>query len=157
MSWTATSTSPDETLAFGCRLGSLLRSGDVVFLLGGLGVGKTRFAQGIAAGLGADGARSPSFALVHVYPAKIPVYHADLYRLTGRSEVEDLGLAELGMDGVLIIEWAAIAAADFPERLEVELAHLPGRDECRRLTITPHGARYIELAAELKRHADPGS
>lgn len=156
MPWTAISNAPDETMAFGCRLGSLLRPGDVVFLLGELGAGKTRLAQGIAAGLGAGNARSPSFALVHRYQAPIPVYHADLYRLTSLPEVEDLGLAELGIDGVLVIEWAAMAAAEFPERLEIELAYAPGRENERRLSITPFGARYIELAAELKRHADPG-
>jgi len=151
------SRSPEETGTLGCRLGSLLRMGDVIFLGGGLGAGKTRFAQGIAAGLGAAGARSPSFALLHCYRASIPVYHADLYRLDGPSELEVLDLNETTADGVLIVEWGGLAEKEFPERLDVELVLHQASENARTIRLSPIGLRYCELAQRMMDFADPGS
>ncbi len=156
MVWQTVSNSPAETKTFGCRLGSLLHGGDVVFLAGELGAGKTHLAQGIAAGLGAAGVRSPSFTLLHRYQARVPVYHADLYRLASREEAEDLGLAEISEDGVLLVEWPALAAADFPEHLAVTLDFTPDGEDVRRITVSPLGGRYEDLARELRRLVDAG-
>jgi len=133
-----------------------LRPGDVVFLAGGLGAGKTRLAQGIAAGLGAAAARSPSFALLHRYRARIPVYHADLYRLENRAEAEVLDLPATVADGVLLVEWPALLSDEFPERLEIELTFLEGSEDARLVAVEPIGTRYVELAGELGTLADPG-
>jgi tRNA threonylcarbamoyladenosine biosynthesis protein TsaE len=81
-----------------------LRPGDVVALTGDLGAGKTAFVRGLARGLSLDPGEvsSPTFALVHEYRGgRLPLFHVDLYRLSG-AEAEDLGLDELGVaDGVL--------------------------------------------------------
>src|SRR3989338_259916 len=82
------SRSEEETRAAGEALAGSLRPGDAVLLSGDLGMGKTEFARGVAAGLGVDPGRvhSPSFTLVNRYPGRIPVYHIDL-----RSEERRVG------------------------------------------------------------------
>ncbi len=97
-------------------LGGLARAGDVYLLTGDLGAGKTCLTQGLLWGLGGDEyARSPTFVLICEYPARLTLYHMDLYRLDSLEEVVDLGLEEylLG-DGVCVVEWADKAAGAFP-------------------------------------------
>jgi tRNA threonylcarbamoyladenosine biosynthesis protein TsaE len=93
---------------------------------GALGAGKTTFVQGFAQGWGVgedDYVRSPTFALVHAYHGRTPLYHFDFYRLSFCTEVQDIGFEEyLEAGGVVIIEWAD----KFPEilppiRLEVSI------------------------------------
>jgi len=128
----------------------------VIFLLGGLGAGKTAFARGLARGLGAEGARSPSFTLINRYQGRIPVYHADLYRLTDPDQTEPLDLVEISTDGVLIVEWPDLIAVDFPARLEVGIMPHGDQETTRFLELSARGARYQELARELKKLVDSG-
>ena len=116
----------EETRALGARLGRWARAGDIVACRGALGAGKTTFIQGFAEGLGVGGddyVRSPTFALVHTYHGRLPLYHFDFYRLSSCDEVQDIGFGEyLDAGGVIIIEWAN----KFPEilpptRLEVSI------------------------------------
>ena len=104
----------------------------------------------LPAALGVGTARSPSFALVHCYRGRIPVYHADLYRLSSPREVETLDLAETAADGVLLVEWAAHAAGEFAERLEIDLSFVPDRENARLISMRPVGPRYDALVRELK-------
>ncbi len=103
------SLSEEETLALGHKMAQSLKGGELIVLEGDLGMGKTVFARGIAAGLGVseDQVRSPSFALVHEYEGgRCPLFHVDLYRLTGGDDLEDLGLDELTeAGGVVLVEW----------------------------------------------------
>lgn len=104
----------DEAMrAFGAQLAGQLRAGDVIALNGDLGAGKTTLARGILEGLGLKGeAPSPTFTLVQSYAppeVSLPVWHVDLYRLSGPEEAEELGLDEALATGALLIEW--------PERL----------------------------------------
>jgi tRNA threonylcarbamoyladenosine biosynthesis protein TsaE len=99
--------SPTETLVLGEALGGSARPGDVILLAGPLGAGKTVLVQGIAAGLGSVAeVGSPTFVLVRQYNGRLPLVHADLYRLEGRKEIDALGLLELSEPGVLVVEWA---------------------------------------------------
>ena len=85
-----------------------LSPGDIVLLTGELGAGKTRFVRGVAAALDAqDQVSSPTFALLNIYETRLwPVYHFDLYRLSGEDAFIDAGLEEmLDMGGVSFIEW----------------------------------------------------
>lgn len=108
MTATAESASEAETTALGRCLAAELQPGAVVLLSGELGTGKTALVRGIADGLGIDAGAvsSPTFTLIQEYRGgRLPLYHADLYRLTPR-EAEDLGLDELAdSGGVLAIEW----------------------------------------------------
>jgi tRNA threonylcarbamoyladenosine biosynthesis protein TsaE len=140
----------------GSAIGCLLEAGDIVCLYGELGSGKTVLTRGMARGLGVtpeQAVRSPSFVLMHCYQGRVPVYHADLYRLEGPSDINEIGLREfLGGDGVAIIEWAGKLDASLPvERLEIAIAHQT--EETRLITITPWGERYHQLLRQWQSRA----
>ncbi len=145
--------SPEETQRIGQALGELAQGGDVFLLSGGLGVGKTCLTQGIAWGLGVqDHARSPTFVLMTEYQGRLPLYHADLYRLSAIDELYDLGLDEYvdDSDGVLVVEWAERVPQGFPgDHLLVRLE--TAGEQARRLTLVPNGLRYEELVEKLQR------
>jgi tRNA threonylcarbamoyl adenosine modification protein YjeE len=127
--------SEDETQRIAASLAAVLQVGGVVLLSGTLGAGKTLFVRGLAAGLGLDPAEvsSPTFTLVHEYRGgRLPLYHADLYRLDSAA-AEELGLEELGAaDGILAIEW--------PERLDREI---PGATRVT-IEVVDAGTRRIK-------------
>jgi tRNA threonylcarbamoyladenosine biosynthesis protein TsaE len=95
--------------ALGCRIGGLLRPGDLVVLTGPLGAGKTTLAQGIGEGLGVRGpVTSPTFVIARVHPSLRggpTLVHADAYRLSGRAEVDDLDLDADLDSSVTVVEW----------------------------------------------------
>ena len=127
-----------ETLALGASLGRRTRAGDVVLLEGALGTGKTVLVRGIAAGLEATGeVVSPTFVLVRHYHGRLPLVHADLYRLEARREIEALGLLELSEPGVLVVE-----SASAPDRLRLLMG--PGADaDSRTLRTLGDGPRHL--------------
>ncbi len=106
---TAFTLSEAETFEMGRAVARGLRGGELVLLEGDLGLGKTVFARGIAAGLGIppEDVSSPSFTLVQEYPGgRLPMFHVDLYRLDDPEEIGTLGLEEiLGAGGVVVVEW----------------------------------------------------
>ena len=110
---TSTFDIPDlpATEALGRRLGALLFPGAVVGLVGQLGAGKTHFARAVAEGLGVKNpaaVNSPTFTLIHEYPARIPIYHFDTYRLAGPREFADLGVEEyFHGDGACLVAFAS--------------------------------------------------
>jgi len=102
----------EDTRAFGRRLAMLLRAGDLVILDGPLGAGKTALAQGIGAGLGVRGeVTSPTFVIARVHRpdsgrgGRIPLVHADAYRLGSFAEVDDLDLDASLDESVTVVEW----------------------------------------------------
>jgi tRNA threonylcarbamoyladenosine biosynthesis protein TsaE len=116
--------SPAETEAFAAELAERSRPGDLIVLVGGHGAGKTRFVRGFARALGVDEpVTSPTFALVHNYEGRVPVLHADLYRMVSEHEVLDLGIDEALADGAIaLVEWGDIASNVLsPERLVVTI------------------------------------
>lgn len=100
--------SAEALRALGVSLGAILTAGDTLGLVGPLGAGKTTLTQGIAQGLGVPGDRhvaSPTFALVNQHPGRIPLLHADLYRVESEAELGELGLDEEADEVVRVIEW----------------------------------------------------
>jgi tRNA threonylcarbamoyladenosine biosynthesis protein TsaE len=95
------------TLRLGGKLAKALRPGDIVTLSGPLSAGKTTLVRGLMAGLGyEDEVPSPSFAIVQPYETlSPPVWHVDLYRIENPADLDELGLEDIGADGVLIVEW----------------------------------------------------
>lgn len=140
---------PDETRAIGTRLGALLIAGDVVLLQGELGAGKTTFVQGVARGLGYEGAvSSKSFVLLGEYEGRVRLYHADLYRLDDPAQVADLALDEISADGVLVVEWPERAQDVLPEEHLLVRFEVTSEDG-RVLEFKAQGARSDEIIAGL--------
>lgn len=119
------------------NLGEDLGPGEVVWLEGELGAGKTTFVQALAAGLRVSGqVTSPSYALVHHYDAPGgPVYHVDCYRLKRPDDARDLDWETLRAGAALLIEWPEKAGAWAPNpSRRIRLFHTPNPD-VRRLEV----------------------
>ncbi|GFE49376.1 hypothetical protein So717_11290 [Roseobacter cerasinus] len=100
--------SSDATAAFAARLGPLLRPGDTVLLTGDVGAGKTHLARHLIQSILVvpEDVPSPTFTIVQTYDTRQgPLWHADLYRLTDDTEVEELGLAEAFETAICLVEW----------------------------------------------------
>jgi tRNA threonylcarbamoyladenosine biosynthesis protein TsaE len=124
----------EATARLGAELAALARPGDAITLSGPLGVGKTALARGFIAALGHQGeVPSPSFAIVQPYEdLDPPVWHVDLYRVEGASEIEELGL-DSSVDAVLLVEWPERAGEGaWPDALGLSLEF--GPDGARSLT-----------------------
>jgi tRNA threonylcarbamoyladenosine biosynthesis protein TsaE len=147
------SRSAGATRALGRRLGALLRPGDVVALEGDLGAGKTELVRGACAGarVPASEVSSPSFAIVATYRGRLPVHHADLYRIGDEDELYGTGFGDLvGGEGALLVEWADRIPGALPaERLTLRLAHHPRQPSARRIEVDGVGARPAELGRAL--------
>jgi tRNA threonylcarbamoyladenosine biosynthesis protein TsaE len=138
---THTTRSEAETAAVGRDLARTLAAGAVVLLSGDLGAGKTAFVRGLADGLGVDPAdvSSPTFTLIHEYRSgRLPLFHADLYRLNDAREIDELGLDEIGEDGVLAIEWAEKLPRSTFGAIAVRIDQ--GDGDTRTIAITPIGS-----------------
>jgi tRNA threonylcarbamoyladenosine biosynthesis protein TsaE len=138
--------SPEDTRAWGERLGRLLRPADLVVLTGGLGAGKTTLTQGLAQGLGVRGPiTSPTFVIARVHPSLAggpALVHVDAYRLGGLAELDDLDLDTSLEESVTVVEWGHGLAEDLADdRLEVVLDGEPTRTA----GVRTHGARWDEV------------
>lgn len=108
----------EETFELGRKLGETAAPGSVYCLNGDLGVGKTVFTQGFAAGLGIVGAvNSPTFTIVQQYDdGRLPFYHFDVYRIGDISEMDEIGYEDCFYgDGVSLVEWAGLIEELLPE------------------------------------------
>ncbi len=135
------------TAALGERLGARVGPGTAIALRGDLGAGKTVLARGLARGLGIAGrVRSPTFVLVARYDGgRLPLLHADLYRLEEAAELAGLDLAPALAEGaVVVVEWAERFPGVLPDdHLELSL-HI-GEGDARTLTATAHGPVHARL------------
>jgi tRNA threonylcarbamoyladenosine biosynthesis protein TsaE len=151
------SSSLEQTVRLGVRLGELLAASDVICLSGELGAGKTALARGIGRGWGASRrVTSPTFTLINEYP-RLPdgltLYHVDCYRLETAGDVATVGLEEILDDhGAVMIEWPERIAAMLPEdHLWVAMRYV---SETRRgLRITAHGQRPAAVLKQFKQNA----
>lgn len=143
-----------ETQRIGEKIGNLLKPGDVVRLEGDLGAGKTTIAQGICCGLGVkEPVTSPTFAIMHHYDGKYPIYHIDAYRIDSELELQELGLEEfLDGEGVSLVEWAEKIITIMPRvYLLVQIENLENDPQARVITIKGEGTQeaYDRLLKEL--------
>ncbi len=110
--------SEKETYCLGYRLGKEAKAGQVFTLIGDLGVGKTVFTKGLAAGLGIkEAVVSPTFTIVQIYEeGRLPFYHFDVYRIGDAQEMDEIGYEDyLYGGGVSLIEWADLIGDILPE------------------------------------------
>ena len=128
--------SPEETVALGKKIGGMLKNGDVLAMQGTLAAGKTTITKGIAAALGIeDTITSPTFCLISEYQGKMPLYHMDVYRLNGAEDFAELGTDDMIYgNGVSIIEWS-----------EKIMTELPRKTILLKITPQEDGTRLIEI------------
>lgn len=128
--------SPEETIAFAEKIGSMLRKGDMIAYKGGLGVGKTTFTRGLAKGLGLkDEVTSPTFAIVNEYRGEINLYHFDMYRISDPFELDAAGFYDYPQEkSVFAIEWSENISDIFDEKtIYITIERID--DDMRKITV----------------------
>lgn len=139
----------DTMAAYGARIAAALRAGDVVALEGGLGAGKTTLARAILAALGHAGeVPSPTFTIIETYdapPLRLPVVHADFYRLEDASELTEIGIDDYREGAVLLAEWPDHAGGfdHEPGCLSIMLEPCGESGEGGRIAIARGGADWL--------------
>lgn len=111
--------SEQETFDFGVSLGKEAKPGDIIALLGDLGVGKTVFSKGLAKGLGiAEEVNSPTFTIMQIYEqGRMPLYHFDVYRIGDPEEMYEIGYEDyFEGEGICLVEWANLIEELMPAR-----------------------------------------
>lgn len=138
--------SPEETSRVGRLLGEVCQGGETILLEGDLGAGKTTFTQGLATGLGVEGAVvSPTFIILREYDGRLPLYHFDFYRLEGTGRAVDLEFDEyLRAGGVCVIEWPSCAPELVPDDYLLVTIR-PGELSTRELVFAATDARHQAL------------
>ena len=137
---------PEETFEVGRTIGMNAKPGQIYTLTGDLGVGKTVFTQGVAAGLGiTEPVNSPTFTIIQEYEdGRLPFYHFDVYRIGDLEEMEEIGYDDyfFGL-GICLIEWAELNEEILPEkRIEVTIEKdLEKGFEYRKITIEERGEK----------------
>ena len=132
--------SPEDTFALGRQIGEQAKAGEVYTLIGDLGVGKTVFTQGLAAGLGIrEAVNSPTFTIVQVYEdGRLPFYHFDVYRIGDVEEMDEVGYEDyIYGEGVSLIEWANLITEILPEHYrQITIGKNPEKGfDYRKITI----------------------
>lgn len=109
--------SPEETIDLGRKIGNCLRGGEIFAMQGTLAAGKTTITKGIAESLGiTETITSPTFCLISEYEGRIPLYHMDVYRLDGGEDFLNLGVEDmLYGKGVCLIEWSEKVMEELPK------------------------------------------
>jgi tRNA threonylcarbamoyladenosine biosynthesis protein TsaE len=142
-----------ETRQLGQKIGRLIKQPLIIALVGDLGSGKTAFVQGLASGLDVPVEyyiTSPTFTLINEYPGRLPLFHADLYRLETVQDLEDIGLDELLYDqGVLAVEWADKLANNLSGDYLVLQFEIIG-DDHRKINLIAYGHNEINLIKALQ-------
>ena len=132
--------SPEETYELGKKIGQQARPGQVYTLTGDLGVGKTVFTQGVAAGLGiTEPVSSPTFTIVQIYEeGRLPFYHFDVYRIGDIEEMEEIGYDDYFFgEGICLIEWEELIEEILPkDRISITIEkNLAQGFDYRRITV----------------------
>ena len=133
--------SPEDTFSFGKWIGENALAGQVYILVGDLGVGKTVFTQGVAAGLEiTEPVNSPTFTIIQEYESgRMPFYHFDVYRIGDIEEMEEIGYDDYFYgNGICLIEWANLIEEILPEdRIQITIEKdLEKGFDYRKITVT---------------------
>ena len=152
MIWART-TSVEETKELAAALAELARPGDLVLLAGDLGAGKTHFSKGVVAGIGSsDTVTSPTFVFINEYrgPQRLPIFHADLYRINTPAELLGIGITDAtDGHGICIVEWPERdpSLRDMPH-IAVHITHV--NQHTRRISVNAHGSRPLHIVTTLQ-------
>jgi len=145
-----------DTHDIAAAIAQIVRPRDILVLSGDMGAGKTAFVAGFARGLGVSDdeyVSSPTFTLVHTHETgRIPMYHADLYRLTSTGEIADLGLREhADMGAVVLVEWGDVAIDALGDVMVVRIDTDDDDESVRYINISVVGHGWDTLWEQLKR------
>jgi len=147
------SQSENETKALAEKIGRSFKKGDGLALIGDFGSGKTTFVKGLAQGLGLTKKGyvcSPSFVILKIYRARVPIYHFDLYRLNNPRDFFDIGFGEfVDGDGVYVIEWAEKMKSFLPKNTLVINFKILGPEK-RQLCLFSRDERHQKLLRNLR-------
>lgn len=137
-----------DTFALGKKIGEEAKAGQVYTLIGDLGVGKTVFTQGVAAGLGiTEPVNSPTFTILQVYEeGRLPFYHFDVYRIGDVEEMEEIGYEDCFYgEGLCLIEWANLIEEILPASyIEVKIEKdLEKGFDYRQIRLTEKGDKTL--------------
>ena len=144
----------EETIKLGENIGRKLSGGEFIVLVGDLGGGKTQFTKGLAKGLGiTDTVVSPTFTIERIYEStkNLSLHHFDFYRLASRDAEIESEVADITNDdkNIIVVEWGKNIPGALPaENLEINFEY--EEDETRKITLKPHGLKYIKIAKELE-------
>lgn len=135
-----------EMILLGEKIGERVHTGDLLFLSGHLGAGKTTFTKGIARALGIEEeVTSPTFQIIKTYQGRIPLFHLDLYRLKEPNELDILDPDSLVDSGVVVIEWGDLwDKKNYPHYLEIKIEYNQ-ESNGRKVSFFPFGSRYLKL------------
>ena len=131
----------------GAKIGTKLRSGDVVVLTGELGSGKTTLTQGIATAFGVTSITSPTFVISRIHKGEPNFIHIDAYRLIGNNlnAFADLDFESYLKNSVFVIEWGSDFVSTLTEQF-LEIVIKQGESEDSRVvTLIPTGDRWARL------------
>lgn len=156
------SRSLEQTHEIARALAGLVRARDMIVLAGEMGAGKTAFTVGFtrAMGVSADEhVSSPTFTLVHTYETgRLPIHHADLYRLNSLGEVADLGLREqVDLGAVGIVEWGDVAGYVLGDSLTLTFQHDLDDDNARTIVVSVTGHQWDSRWERLRDALRPWS
>ena len=140
-----------ETGILASQLADVSVTGDVIGLIGDLGVGKTAFARAfINARVGDVEVPSPTFTIVQVYEfSDINVYHFDLYRIEETEELFELGIEDAFADGISLIEWPDRMDTYLPsDRLDIIFSSVSS-ENARQVTLVGYGENWINRLVQV--------
>jgi tRNA threonylcarbamoyladenosine biosynthesis protein TsaE len=143
-----------EMLQLGRRIGERLNTGDLLFLSGDLGAGKTTLTKGIARGLAiVDEITSPTFQIIKSYQGRILLNHLDLYRLKNQRELDIIEPEILTDTGAVVVEWGELWNKQLnPNYLEIKIEYSNGNGLTDRVVkFYPYGIRYESLIEGIDR------
>lgn len=150
--WAFQSAGEAQTLELGIQMGRLLEQPALILLRGDLGAGKSVLARGIARGLGVAPEvpiTSPTFTLMNHYPARLDLYHFDLYRLCDVDELIEIGFDDFAYgSGVALVEWPERLGNDETPGLWVNIEYID--EDCRQLGFFASGEPAATLLSSLR-------
>ena len=144
--------STEDMIRFGSKLGSLLKGGEVLELVGDVGAGKTTFTKGLAVGLGVqDDVQSPTFTISRVYTARdgLELSHYDFYRLTNPGILKiEIEQAVHDPRMITVVEWGEIIEGVLPDS-KMTITFRPLSETTRRVTITGGDPQLLQTLGEI--------
>lgn len=140
-------TGEQETRAAAAETAKRLNVGDVILYEGEMGAGKTAFTKGLAEFFGTEEeVTSPTFALVHEYSGRVPIFHFDLYRISGYDDLYAAGFFDyLDRGGIIAAEWSENVPGledELENVVKIRIDKLS--EDGRKITVT--GERFGENA-----------